>query len=66
MNTIKLELEKALGASAQEQLQKIAPEVEKAIAINPMTGKKKTKNENKTRARKHANKVLKNFITTQI
>jgi glucose-6-phosphate isomerase len=31
MNTIKLELEKALGASAQEQLQKIAPEVEKAI-----------------------------------
>ena len=32
MNTIKLELEKALGASAQEQLQKIAPEVEKAIA----------------------------------
>ena len=31
MNTIKLELEKALGASAQEELQKIAPEVEKAI-----------------------------------
>ncbi|MBO5719960.1 MAG: hypothetical protein J6R61_00285 [Bacteroidales bacterium] len=31
MNTIKLELEKALGAEAQEQLQKIAPEVEKAI-----------------------------------